>query len=116
MAAVPSSWARQREAVATFLGSLSYAADTPDFWRRSNELSTTANASQRPRQHHHTQAAATALMDELGVTASDFTLRHLPQPQRQVPSRAAKRLGFTTAQIEPGLVSNVIGNTCRSLS
>ncbi len=101
------------EAVATFLGSLSYATDTPDFWRRSDEHYPRHGGrfTGEPAYFHHTQAAAAALMDELGVTASDFTYAVFHQPNIKFPSRAAKRLGFTTAQIEPGLVSNVIGNT-----
>jgi len=101
------------EAVATFLGSLSYATDTPDFWRRSDEHYPRHGGrfTGEPAYFHHTQAAAAALMDELGVTASDFTYAIFHQPNVKFPSRAARRLGFTTAQIEPGLVSNLIGNT-----
>jgi hydroxymethylglutaryl-CoA synthase len=45
------------------------------------------------------------------MKASDFDFAVFHQPNVKFPSRAARRLGFTTEQIEPGLLSNVIGNT-----
>ena len=45
------------------------------------------------------------------MTAKDFTYAIFHQPNVKFPGRAAERLGFTAEQIEPGLLSNVIGNT-----
>ena len=100
-------------AVATFLGSLSYATDTPDFWRRADQHYPQHGGrfTGEPAYFHHTESAAAALMDEMGMKASDFAYAIFHQPNVKFPSRVAKRLGFTTAQIEPGLISNLIGNT-----
>ena len=100
-------------AVATFLGSLSYATDTPDFWRRAYQHypSHGGRFTGEPAYFHHTESAAAALMEELGMSASDFDYAVFHQPNVKFPTRAAKRLGFTPEQIEPGLLSNVIGNT-----
>ncbi|MGC9521017.1 MAG: hydroxymethylglutaryl-CoA synthase [Anaerolineae bacterium] len=100
-------------AVAICLGSLSYATDTPDFWRRADQRypSHGGRFTGEPAYFHHTETAAGALMDALGMTAGDFTYAVFHQPNVKFPRRAAKRLGFTTEQIETGLLSDLIGNT-----
>jgi hydroxymethylglutaryl-CoA synthase len=50
-------------------------------------------------------------MEALGLQASDFTYAIFHQPNVKFPMRVAKRLGFTQAQVEPGVLSNEIGNT-----
>ncbi len=99
--------------LAVCLGSLSYATDTPDFWRRAHQRypSHGGRFTGEPAYFHHTETAAGALMDALGMTASDFAYAVFHQPNVKFPSRAAKRLGFTTEQIETGLLSDLIGNT-----
>lgn len=100
-------------AAATLLGSLSYATDTPDFWRRAGRPypSHGGRFTGEPAYFHHTQAAAGALMEELDLKAEDFDYAIFHQPNVKFPSRVAKRLGFTSEQIEAGLLSNAIGNT-----
>ncbi|TFH47860.1 MAG: hydroxymethylglutaryl-CoA synthase [Lysobacterales bacterium] len=100
-------------AVATCLGSLSYATDTPDFWRRAHEHypSHGGRFTGEPAYFHHIQSSATALMEDLEMTATDFRYAVFHQPNVKFPTRVAERLGFTQAQIEAGLLSNTIGNT-----
>jgi hydroxymethylglutaryl-CoA synthase len=100
-------------ALATCLGSLSYATDTPDFWRRSYQHypSHGGRFTGEPAYFHHIQSAATALMNDLGMDADDFTYAIFHQPNVKFPQRVAKRLGFSDKQIAPGLLSNEIGNT-----
>ncbi|MGC9467935.1 MAG: hydroxymethylglutaryl-CoA synthase [Anaerolineae bacterium] len=101
------------QALATCIGSLSYITDTPDFWRRAyrHYPSHGGRFTGEPAYFHHTQSAAAALMEALDMKAGDFNYAVFHQPNVKFPSRAAKRLGFTSEQIETGLLSNVIGNT-----
>lgn len=100
-------------AVAILLGSLSYATDTPDFWRRAylHYPSHGGRFTGEPAYFHHIQAAAGALMEDLNMKAADFDYAVFHQPNVKFPSRVAQRLGFTSTQIQDGLLSNVIGNT-----
>ncbi len=100
-------------AVATLLGSLSYATDTPDFWRRAYQHYPRHGGrfTGEPAYFHHTQSAASRLMEELGMDPDDFEFAIFHQPNVKFPSRAARRLGFTAEQIDTGLLSNLIGNT-----
>ncbi len=101
------------ESLATLVASISYVTDTPDFWRRAYQHypSHGGRFTGEPAYFHHTQAAATALMEELDAKAEDFDHAIFHQPNVKFPMRAAKRLGFTTRQVEVGLLSNAIGNT-----
>ncbi len=100
------------EALAVCLGSLSYATDTPDFWRRAyrHYPSHGGRFTGEPAYFHHIQSAAEQLLSEMGLTAQDFTYAVFHQPNTKFPRRAAKRLGFSSKQIAPGLLSNEIGN------
>jgi hydroxymethylglutaryl-CoA synthase len=101
------------QALATCLGSLSYATDTPDFWRRAHQHypSHGGRFTGEPAYFHHIQSAARALMDAMELEAGDFTYAIFHQPNVKFPRRAAQRLGFSGEQIAPGLLSNDIGNT-----
>ncbi len=100
-------------AVAVCMGSLSYVTDTPDFWRRAYQHypSHGGRFTGEPAYFHHVESAGRALMEELALTAQDFTYAIFHQPNVKFPGRAAERLGFTNVQIETGLLSGVIGNT-----
>ncbi len=100
-------------AVATLIASLSYATDTPDFWRRGYQPypSHSGRFTGEPAYFHHTLAAASALMEELDMAAADFDYAVFHQPNVKFPMRAAGRLGFTPEQVRDGLLSNEIGNT-----
>ncbi|MBN1877098.1 MAG: hydroxymethylglutaryl-CoA synthase [Anaerolineae bacterium] len=101
------------EALAVCKGSLSYASDTPDFWRRAHQHYPRHGGrfTGEPAYFHHIESAANALLDALDLGAPDFTYAVFHQPNVKFPQRVAKRLGFTSQQIQPGLLSNVIGNT-----
>jgi hydroxymethylglutaryl-CoA synthase len=101
------------EAVALIEGSYSFVSDTPDFWRRahSNYPSHGDRFTGEPAYFKHVTGAAEALMGALGQTSADFDWAVFHQPNVKFPERAAKMLGFTKEQIEPGLLSGRIGNT-----
>ena len=64
-----------------------------------------------PAYFKHITSAAGALMDAFGRKAQDYAWAVFHQPNVKFPERAAKALGFTPAQIAPGLLSGRIGNT-----
>jgi hydroxymethylglutaryl-CoA synthase len=101
------------KSVATLMGSLSYATDTPDFWRRGYQHypSHSGRFTGEPAYFHHTLAAASTLMEALDMKAADFDYAVFHQPNVKFPMRAAERLGFQPEQVEAGLLSNAIGNT-----
>ncbi len=101
------------ESVAVCKGSLSYVTDTPDFWRRAYQHypSHGGRFTGEPAYFHHIQSAGEAILDAMGMEASDFAYATFHQPNVKFPPRVAKRLGFTLEQIEPGQLSNLIGNT-----
>ncbi len=101
------------EACAVYQGSYSFVTDTPDFWRRADQPypSHGDRFTGEPAYFHHVMSAAEALMEMMGTQASDYTYAVFHQPNVKFPSRAAASLGFTDAQIAPGLLANDIGNT-----
>ena len=101
------------EALATLSGSLSYVTDTPDFWRRAYQHypSHGGRFTGEPAYFHHIQAAAEGILGGLRAKPEDFAYVIFHQPNVKFPRRVAQRLGFTQEQLEPGLLSNVIGNT-----
>lgn len=101
------------ESVAIIEGSYSYVTDTPDFWRRehANYPSHGDRFTGEPAYFKHVTGAAEALMQMVGRTAADYQWAVFHQPNAKFPQRAAKMLGFSNAQIEPGLLSPRIGNT-----
>jgi hydroxymethylglutaryl-CoA synthase len=94
-------------------GSLSYATDTPDFWRRAYQHYPRHGGrfTGEPAYFRHIEAAAGEMMEQLEMRAEDFAYAIFHQPNVKFPARVGKRLGFTGAQLEPGLISNDIGNT-----
>jgi len=57
------------------------------------------------------RSAATHLMEQLGTRPADYTYAVFHQPNARFPQTVGKQLGFTPAQIAPGLLSPKIGNT-----
>ncbi len=101
------------ESLAVFEGSLSYATDTPDFWRRPNMHypSHGQRFTGEPAYFKHVISAARDLMEGTGRTADDFAHVVLHQPNAKFPERAAKTLGFKPEQWATGLLCPVVGNT-----
>lgn len=99
-------------ACAVYQGSYSFVTDTPDFWRRSGETypSHGDRFTGEPAYFNHTLSAASAMMEMMGTSASDYTHAVFHQPNVKFPMKAAKTLGFTDEQIQHGLLANLIGN------
>ena len=91
----------------------SYVTDTPDFWRRAYQKYPEHGSrfTGEPAYFEHVSQATKTLMAEMGTTAADYQYAIFHQPNAKFPTRAAKMLGFTSEQWEPGLLAPVIGNT-----
>ncbi len=100
-------------AIAEFEGSVSYVTDTPDFWRRQHERfpEHSGRFTGEPAYFHHITSAARELLDQTGLHPADFRYAIFHQPNAKFPLKVGEDLGFTRAQIEPGLLVNEIGNT-----
>lgn len=100
------------ESAVVMEGSFSFVSDTPDFWRRPQQHypSHGGRFTGEPGYFKHVLGAARILMEELQITASDFTYAVFHQPNLRFPARAAAELGFRREQYEPGLLANEIGN------
>jgi hydroxymethylglutaryl-CoA synthase len=101
------------DALAVINATYSYVTDTPDFWRRAYQKY--PEHGQRftgePAYFKHISEAASRMMEAMGTTASDYEYAVFHQPNTKFPQRAAKSLGFSPEQIEPGLLVPMIGNT-----
>ncbi len=102
-----------REALATFEGSLSYATDIPDFWRRAYQRypSHGGRFTGQPAYFTHIVEAVRSLMECLGTEPPDYRYAVFHQPNVKFPISVAKQLGFTVEQVQSGLLVNEIGNT-----
>ena len=100
-------------ALATINAAYSYVTDTPDFWRRQNQVY--PEHGQRftgePAYFKHISAAAQTMLSQLGTTAADYAFAVFHQPNAKFPQRVAKELRFSKEQIQTGLLAPVIGNT-----
>ncbi|NJN67915.1 MAG: hydroxymethylglutaryl-CoA synthase [Chloroflexaceae bacterium] len=101
------------EALAIIEATVSYATDTPDFFRRAERPYPVHGQrfTGEPAYFHHVGSAARRLLSDLGRTPQDYTYAVFHQPNSKFPQSIAKQLGFTPEQTAPGLLSPQIGNT-----
>ncbi len=94
-------------------GTYSYTTDTPDFWRREGQAYPRHGGrfTGMPAYFKHVCGAAEGLMRGLGLEPEDFTYAVFHQPNGKFPRVAARRLGFTEEQVEPGIIVDRVGNT-----
>jgi hydroxymethylglutaryl-CoA synthase len=104
---------RSVETLAYLEASYSFVTDTPDFWRRAKEMYPRHGNrfTGEPAYFKHISGAGLALLEETGYKPEDFKWAVFHQPNAKFPINAAKMLGFSMDQIEPGLLSPRIGNT-----
>jgi hydroxymethylglutaryl-CoA synthase len=99
--------------IAVIRRTCSYTTDTPDFWRREGQDYPRHGGrfTGDPGYFRHVQGAAQLLLSQVGTKPEDYTYAVFHQPNAKFPRRVAQILGFTDAQIRPGLVVPHLGNT-----
>lgn len=97
---------------------LSYTTDTPDFWRGKHDKypSHAGRFTGEPAYFHHVDATAKKMLEVTGMKPSDFQHVVLHMPNAKFPLVAAKKLGFTDAQLKLGFIVPTVGNTYSACS
>ena len=104
---------REQEIIATIDHTLSVSSDTPDFWRRPEQAypQHMNRFTGEPSYFTHVIAATERMLNETNTQPSDYDYVIFHQPNGKFPRVAAKKLGFTFEQLEPGLLGTTVGNT-----
>ena len=99
--------------VARLEAMVSFATDTPDFWRREGQRFPRHGGrfTGEPAYFRHTTAAAGKIMEVTGLAPKEFRHVVFHQPNGKFPTRVGRTLGFTKEQLAAGLLSPRIGNT-----
>ncbi|MEF8832296.1 MAG: hydroxymethylglutaryl-CoA synthase [Candidatus Thermoplasmatota archaeon] len=92
---------------------VSYTTDTPDFWRREGEKYPQHGGrfTGKPAYFRHVTNCTKKLLESTGNEPEDYDYAVFHQPNGKFPVKAAKKLGFSKEQLEPGLLVTNIGNT-----
>jgi hydroxymethylglutaryl-CoA synthase len=99
--------------IAVLEDTISIASDTPDFWRRSLQKypEHAGRFTAEPAYLKHICAVVEKLFAKHSYNAASFDYVVFHQPNGKLPLIAAKTLGFSHAQVAPGLIAPQIGNT-----
>ncbi len=100
-------------AIAVVEAAASAASDVTDFWRRDGQAfpSVVGKFSVDEGYMAHSERVVRALFEATQTKPSDYSACVFHQPYAALPSALAKSLGFSAAQVKPGLVASRIGNT-----
>lgn len=103
----------KKNILAKLLGTISVTTDTPDFWRKPGEKypQHAGRFSGEPAYFYHVELATKKIMSNLNMKPEDFDYCIFHTPNAKFPKIVAKRLGFSSQQLEPSLVVREIGNT-----
>jgi len=104
---------KESELAAVIEDTYSFTTDTPDFWRREGMPYPEHGGrfTGEPGYFKHVTGAANGLMEKIGTKPSDYDYAVFHQPNGKFPRRVAKMLGFSSEQVNPGLVVSRLGNT-----
>ncbi len=99
--------------LATIERTCSFTTDTPDFWRREGEKYPQHGGrfTGKPAYFKHVTNSTEKLLEEAEKEPEDYDYAVFHQPNGKFPVKAAKKMGFSKEQIEPGLLVSKIGNT-----
>jgi hydroxymethylglutaryl-CoA synthase len=104
---------RAEGSLATIEASYSFVTDTPDFFRRANQVYPEHGHrfTGEPAYFKHITAAGQTMLEETNTKPEDYAHAVFHQPNAKFPQNVGKMLGFTPDQIKTGLLVPVIGNT-----
>lgn len=102
----------KQNTIANIIDFTSYSSDTPDFWRKDTEKfpSHAGRFTGSPAYFAHVIGASQRMLNQVKMKPADFDYVVFHMPNAKFPKVAAKRLGFTDAQLKPGFVVEQIGN------
>ncbi|MCW4006428.1 MAG: hydroxymethylglutaryl-CoA synthase [Candidatus Bathyarchaeota archaeon] len=103
----------KHDVIAEIEGWYSCTSDTPDFWRRDGEAFPMHGGrfTGDPAYFKHVRKAASKLMEQKNLQASDLDYFVPHQPNPAFPVKVAKELGFKEEQYGCALQVNKFGNT-----
>lgn len=98
--------------IANIIDFTSFSSDTPDFWRKDTEKfpSHAGRFTGTPAYFAHILGASEAMLKKVKMKPSDFDYAVFHMPNAKFPKEAAKKLGFSPSQLEPGFIVPLIGN------
>ena len=101
------------ESIALIKATVSYATDTPDFWRRpkADYPSHGGRFTGEPAYFKHILGATNLLLEKTGMKLDDFDYVIFHQPNVKFPLSAARKLKIPKEKLLPGIITDVIGNT-----
>lgn len=104
---------KAEDSLAMIEASYSFVTDTPDFFRRANQVYPEHGHrfTGEPAYFKHITSAGQAMLEATGTKPEDYAHAVFHQPNAKFPQSVGKMLGFTPEQIETGLLVPVIGNT-----
>ena len=104
---------KAEDSLATIEASYSFVTDTPDFFRRANQVYPEHGHrfTGEPAYFKHIIAAAEAMLEATDTKPEDYAHAVFHQPNTKFPQSVGKMLGFTPEQSKTGLLVPVIGNT-----
>lgn len=104
--------ADEAKIIAVVEDTYSYATDTADFWRREGQFYPRHGGrfTGDPAYFKHILGATYGILKKTGLKPADFKYVVYHMPNGGFPLKAAKRVGFTMEQMEPGLVVRTLGN------
>jgi hydroxymethylglutaryl-CoA synthase len=104
---------RAEDSLATIEASYSFVTDTPDFFRRANQVYPEHGHrfTGEPAYFKHITSAGEAMLEATDTKPEDYAHAVFHQPNAKFPQTVGKMLGFSPEQIKTGLLVPVIGNT-----
>src|SRR3989344_7947226 len=104
---------KENEIIAELKETYSFTTDTPDFWRRQHAEypSHAGRFTGEPAYFKHLLGGVNGLLKKTKTKVSDYDYFCPHQPNGKFPLQAAKILGFKKEQVEPALMTPLIGNT-----
>lgn len=104
---------RAEYALAEIEATYSFVTDTPDFWRRQNQVYPEHGHrfTGEPAYFKHITSAGQTMLEATDTQPGDYAHAVFHQPNAKFPQNVGKMLGFTPEQIKTGLLVSMIGNT-----